>query len=233
MTTESGRRRADRDPVRKRPTALPPRTDKGTSDIDTKFGESARWLEIRDAAAAEFAANGYKAASIQRIADRVGITKPSIYHYIDSKEDLLFHVLIQIHDVHLVNFDQYASVPGGPVERVRAFIKGHVEVNIEYIELGGIFYLNFDDLSESRRDLILERRRQFDEFLRNEIREGKSAGLFRPDVDEGLASLAILTSVNSMYLWWDPDHEDTVDVAEQFATLFVRGLLLPDTADRQ
>ena len=48
---------------------------------------------ILDAAAAEFAANGYAAASLNRIIEAAGISKGSLYYYFDDKEDLYAHVL--------------------------------------------------------------------------------------------------------------------------------------------
>lgn len=192
--------------------------------LDDRFGDSLRWRAILDAAAAEFAANGYPSTSIQDIARRVGITKASVYHYIDSKEDLLFHVLLEIHDAHLAHFDDYADTPGGPLDKLRSFIEGHVRVNIADIERGSIFYLNFDSLPPRRRELILQRRRKFDDFIRTVLRDGKTNGSVREDLNEEIAALAILTALNSMYLWWDPKREANLDVPQQFADLFIDGV---------
>lgn len=195
------------------------------SALSARFGDSTRWRAILDASAAMFATQGYDATSIQHIADRVGITKGSMYHYIDSKDDLLFHILIEIHDAHLRHFDVYANAPGGPLERLRAFIEGHVRVNIDEIERGPIFYLNFESLSAQRRELILERRRKFDGFVRQVLRDAKLDGLVRPDLNEEIAALGILTALNSMYLWWDSSRSADVDVPKQFADLFIAGVV--------
>ena len=52
-----------------------------------------RDVEIMDAATSVFSHKGYSGASLQEIADKVGILKGSLYHYIDSKESLLFRIL--------------------------------------------------------------------------------------------------------------------------------------------
>ena len=46
---------------------------------------------VLDAAATLFLDVGYDAASMQQLADRLGLHKSSLYHYVDSKEDLLKH----------------------------------------------------------------------------------------------------------------------------------------------
>ena len=212
-----------------RPSVVGNQTDRNRKAQTTRFGDSERWRDILDVAAKLFAVNGYEATSVQQIADGVGITKGSMYHYIESKDDLLFHVLIEIHDIHLAHFDEYAQTPGGPLERLRAFIEGHVRVNIADIERGSIFYLNFESLSKQRRELILRRRRKFDQFLRQLLTEGQAAGTIRKDLDVRLAAIGILTSVNSMYLWWDPSRPTTEDVPGQFADLFLSGVVAPST----
>ncbi|WP_235490550.1 helix-turn-helix domain-containing protein, partial [Frankia sp. AvcI1] len=56
-----------------------------------------REAEILQAALEIFARKGYAAASIQDVADAVGVLKGSLYHYIDSKEDLLFQIFDNAH----------------------------------------------------------------------------------------------------------------------------------------
>jgi iron-sulfur cluster repair protein YtfE (RIC family) len=46
--------------------------------------------EIIAAAAKVFRTKGYHAATVQDIADEVGILKGSLYHHVKSKEDLLY-----------------------------------------------------------------------------------------------------------------------------------------------
>ena len=48
-----------------------------------------RSQDVLEAAVRVFHKKGYASSSIQDIADEVGVLKGSLYHYIDSKEDLL------------------------------------------------------------------------------------------------------------------------------------------------
>jgi len=52
--------------------------------------------KILDSALALFYAKGYDAVGVQEIADRAGITKPTLYHYFGSKYGLLEN-LIRVH----------------------------------------------------------------------------------------------------------------------------------------
>ena len=48
---------------------------------------------ILEAAAMEFAANGYEKASINRILERAGISKGAAYYYFEDKADLIATVV--------------------------------------------------------------------------------------------------------------------------------------------
>lgn len=54
---------------------------------------SARRLEILEAALRLLAEEGYAGASLRKLAKRLGIAQPSLYHYFATKEDLVEQVL--------------------------------------------------------------------------------------------------------------------------------------------
>lgn len=197
---------------------------------DARFEGSGRWRQIVDVAGRLFSEKGYAATSMQEIADTVGMLKGSLYHYIGNKEDLLFHSILEVHTRMLERFDEYRTTPGTSLDRIRAFIEGHVELALEmFVEgPGPVFYTSFDALSEERQAIVLDLRRRFDDFLRELIDEGKDEGVIRKDVDPALSALAILTTLNSMYIWYDPSRsEDRETIAQQFADLYIRGLASP------
>ena len=71
-----------------------------------------RRQEILEAAAGVFHEKGYKATSIQDIADAVGILKGSLYYYIRSKEDLLNEILQDVHQHAIANISRLDEVEG-------------------------------------------------------------------------------------------------------------------------
>src|SRR4051812_27611291 len=107
---------AERAPTRTtRRTRTTPRAAKGPRRRDQ---------EVLDAAAKVFHTRGYADASVQDIADELGILKGSLYHYIDSKEDLLFRLLDETHDDVQKNLDEVAALPDlTPLERLREYTR--------------------------------------------------------------------------------------------------------------
>ena len=59
----------------------------------TRGASRGRRAEVFDAAAQIFYEKGYEAASIQDIADQLGLLKGSLYYYISSKEDVLYEII--------------------------------------------------------------------------------------------------------------------------------------------
>src|ERR1044072_1464554 len=53
---------------------------------------SARREELTRIAARLFAERGYQGTSLADLAEELGVQKPSLYHHIQSKEDLLWEV---------------------------------------------------------------------------------------------------------------------------------------------
>lgn len=71
--------------------------------------------EVVDAAARVFYRKGYADATVQDVADELGILKGSLYHYIDTKEDLLYRLFEEVHaDVEQIR-EEVAAADAEPI----------------------------------------------------------------------------------------------------------------------
>jgi AcrR family transcriptional regulator len=82
---------------------------------------------ILEAASAEFAAHGYAASGVDRIARRARVNKAMIYYHFDSKLDLYTAIL---RDVYLPVGDRVVSIAAQHVD-ARAKLDGVVEALVE------------------------------------------------------------------------------------------------------
>ena len=106
-----------------------------------------------DAAARVFARRGYADASVQDVADELGILKGSLYHYIKMKEDLLFWLLEEVHGDVEVILEEVAKAEGlAPLERIELYVKRQVLYNLDNLERISIYYHDVESLSEERLD---------------------------------------------------------------------------------
>lgn len=82
-----------------------------------------RPLQILEAAFEEFVRNGYAATKVEDVADRVGVTKGTVYFYFETKEKLfeglIRHIAAPFKDV-LKRADE---LTGTPAERLQQFLE--------------------------------------------------------------------------------------------------------------
>ncbi|MEV4166705.1 TetR family transcriptional regulator [Nonomuraea dietziae] len=86
---------------------------------------------ILDAARALFAARGYRATSMQAIADEVGITKAALYYHFESKEEILHQLTMPLLDELEGTLAQAESCDSAEEVRWRA-IEGYVDVHLRH-----------------------------------------------------------------------------------------------------
>lgn len=187
-----------------------------------------RRQEIIDAAADIFATKGYDATSIQDIAEAVDILKGSLYYYIKSKEDLLFEVIQEVHEGGLARLEAHRASDAPALECIAAFVRGHVMNNAQNITKIAVFFHDFRSLSPARREVIVEERDLYDQYLRELIEIGQRDGSICGGIDPKMAAFGVLGMMNWMYQWYRPSGDQSpADIAEAFAQLATRALACP------
>ena len=200
------------------------------TDVTTaaRDGQTDRRQEIFDAAARIFATKGYEATSIQDIAEAVDILKGSLYYYINSKEDLLFGVIQDVHLPALADLERQRNSDGLALDRLRVFVTSHVVYNARNPTNIAVFFHDFRSLSDQRRETIIQERDQYDSYLRALIEQGQSEGTICPGIDGKLIAFAILGMMNWMYQWYSPGGiKSAEDIAHAFAEMAVRSVACP------
>lgn len=86
---------------------------------------------ILEAARVLFAARGYRATSMQAIADEVGITKAALYYHFDSKDEILHQLTVPLLDELEAVLAQAESCDSAEEVRWRA-IEGYVDVHLRH-----------------------------------------------------------------------------------------------------
>jgi AcrR family transcriptional regulator len=181
--------------------------------------------EIVAAAARIFHDKGYAAASIRDIADAVGLLKGSLYYYVRSKEDLLYKIIDAVHAGALENLRQAAESEGSARDRLLAFIRGHIRNFGDNLIMIRVFYVDFTHLSPDRHKIILGERDRYEHFLTDLIACGQKEGDFAADLNPRVAAIAILTMINSIYVWYRPDGPLAMsDIEVEYVRLILRGL---------
>src|SRR3954471_18548969 len=78
--------------------------------------------ELLATAAEVFAAQGYRATTVRRIADEAGMLAGSLYYHFDSKESMVDEILSTFLDELWAGYDEVLASGLGPRETIEALV---------------------------------------------------------------------------------------------------------------
>jgi AcrR family transcriptional regulator len=151
---------------------------------------------------AVFNERGYDGTSMEDLSRRLGIAKSSIYHHVDSKEDLLGMALDRALDGLFSVASQSRLRGGPPIDRLEFLVRGSIGVltdRLPYVTL--LLRARGNTVTERH---ALERRRQFDQIVADLVWEAERDGDIRPDIDPAVTARLLFGMVNSVVEWYRP-----------------------------
>ena len=190
-------------------------------------GDFARHRVI-EIAAEVFHRKGYDNTSMSDIATAAGLTKAGLYHYVPSKEELLYTVLnygLDLTESHVVKpLEEIAD----PLERLKTMIDLHLHIVLEErnVEVMGLLHecktLAAPDLAKINR-----RKKAYvqmtAELIADVLKKYKVE-----DVNPKLAAFALLGMLNWTYQWYKSTGSIRCDeIVKSFRQMFLQGILGP------
>lgn len=175
------------------------------------------------AAVRMFNARGYHAASLDDVAASLGVSKPTIYHYLGNKEQVLVECVNRGLSMLREAADAAADAPGSGHDRLRAFLLRYACINMD--DFGRcVIRTNEEVLSMDSATRFRARKREIDDAVRGMIADGIADGSIAP-VDVRFASFALAGALNWPARWHDPDGPLRPEaVAEKLVDIAMGGL---------
>jgi AcrR family transcriptional regulator len=185
---------------------------------DNNFDEKRE--AVMQAAAKLFRERGYDAASLNDLADMLRITKPTLYYYVASKENLLLEILKRAQD-EIIGFLKEADASDRTgIEKLRTVMIQYAMVMIS--DHGAcLARLPWRMFSRDNHREVLDRITEADRILYRIIRLGEKDGTLAVP-DRVVAYHAIFGSLNWMAYW---TRDDGRIPAEELAEIQVDMLL--------
>lgn len=170
-----------------------------------------------------FNLKGFHAASLDDVAMALNVTKPTIYHYFSSKDEILFECVRRGLDGVREAAEKAAARGGSGMERLCALMREYALIMTHDF---GICVTRTNDAEltpESRRE-FRSLKRQIDRIIRGVIEDGVQDGTIAP-TDPRVAAFTIAGALNWIARWYDPRGKLTAEeIAEQTVATLVRGL---------
>ena len=141
---------------------------------------------------------GYRRTSMEDIAEQLKITRPALYHYFSSKEDILVYRYSYGISSILTRLEHANQATGSGLEKTRAFLRAWIEV-VTTFEFGQcVVTLDDNELTPASRVEVRKLKRRIDRTLRVErIAEGVADGTMKP-CNIRLVAFAFGGAINSI-----------------------------------
>lgn len=174
-------------------------------------------------AARAFGHRGYQNVSLDEIAKSLNVTKPALYHYFKSKQELLYechNLSMEIGDAAL---EEAVTTGKNGLAKLEKFLAVYIREFAS--ELGASAVLHeYSGMTPTDRKRILARRREFDLRLRRLIQEGIDDKTIT-ECDPKLAVFWFMGAITSIPRWYRLDGDlSGADIAEAFVRFLVKGM---------
>jgi AcrR family transcriptional regulator len=175
------------------------------------------------AAALEFNRKGYHNTSLDDIAARLEVTKPTVYYYVTSKEQLLFECFVTGVERIRTACREVRRLELPARERLNAVLRQYGEAVAS--EFGWCMVrAEQDDLSPSMSRHVKALKSEIDQSIRRLIREGVQDGSIHP-CDPKMTAFALAGALNWIAHWYREDQSMSgAQIAEAFVAIFEAGL---------
>lgn len=190
--------------------------------VDSRFDRQlARVLEH---AARIFCEKGYEGASMRDLSRASGMSLAGLYHYFESKEELLY--LIQKHTFSSIieNLRGRLGASTDPEERVRIFVENHLEYFLANKEAMKVLAHEDETLKDARGAEVRAIKREYYRICYDLLEDLKrTQGL---QYSGRLAVLSLFGMMNWFYTWHNPRIDANAKaLAEEMSGMFLYGVL--------
>src|SRR4051812_25770746 len=159
---------------------------------------------------------GFREVTLDVLAERLKVTKPFIYQFFDSKQDLIATVYERGAQQLLAAIEGYIDNEAPAAKRLHDFVRSFAMQNIESRAISVVFGQLEGELPPETLKAIRTIHRQFDIKLASLIEDGKKAGEFTIQ-EPHIAGLAISGMVRWIHRWFQDGRLSAEEIAALFA----------------
>jgi AcrR family transcriptional regulator len=179
--------------------------------------------EICRVAAAVFAERGFEGGTTTEIARRAGLSQPALYHYVGSKEMLLDAICMELGAKFRERLTAIQAQNGSAVDRLTAFIEGHVSVMVSELDSFRVYVNEARYLAPRRRKRIQLEEKEYVREVVSLVEDAQRAGAIAENLDPWLTTQLIFGMLGWMVRWYRPGGRLTGhDVARTVTAMLLR-----------
>ncbi|MGY0023290.1 TetR/AcrR family transcriptional regulator [Streptomyces sp. cg35] len=185
-----------------------------------------RRREILATAAEVFAAQGYNATTVRKIADEAGMLAGSLYYHFDSKESMLEEILRTFLDELWSGYDAVLDAEPGPRQTLEALVTESFREIDRHRAAVAIYQKEARQLAvQERFEFLAESQRRFEKTWLTTLERGVADQVFRADLDIRLTYRFVRDTVWVAASWYRPGGQHSPEeIARQYLSMVLDGI---------
>ncbi|MFF8957109.1 TetR/AcrR family transcriptional regulator [Streptomyces sp. NPDC014894] len=185
-----------------------------------------RRSELLGVAAEVFAAQGYNATTVRRIADEAGMLAGSLYYHFDSKESMLDEILSTFLTELWQGYDAVLAAGLGPRETLEALVTESFREIDRHRSAVAIYQRESRHLAaQPRFHYLAESQRTFERAWLGTLERGVAEEAFRADLDVRLTYRFVRDTVWVAASWYRPGGQHSPEeIARQYLSMVLDGI---------
>jgi len=179
---------------------------------------------VLQTAAQLFNERGFHATSLDDIAERLNVSKPTVYYYVESKDQILLECVKIALDLMQAGIDEVRAAGGSAIDQLKACMRIYSSVVTQDFGMC-VIRIGEDPLPDPLKKELRGLKAGIDGQFRRLIAEGVAEGSLAP-CDPKMAAFMLAGALSWIGRWYRSDGDLTPDqIADQGIELLLNGVL--------
>lgn len=174
-------------------------------------------------AAQLFNEKGYAASTLDEVAERLGVSKPTVYYYVDSKDAILLECVRAGLEMLQRAIREVDARGGRAIDKLDAAMRAYVDIVTQDFGML-VIRVGEESLPPEARQKVRRMKAGLDMEFRELIRQGIDEGSIVP-CDPRLAAFTLAGALSWIGRWYRPDGDlDPTEIADHCIGVLMQGL---------
>jgi len=170
---------------------------------------------VQQAAVSLFATRGFAATGIRELGAAAGINSATLYHYIESKEDLLVSIMRDCLNEMIRSGSEALRASAEPSIQLAGLISSHVGLTVTNQLTARVAEYEMRALSEANRPAMQDLRDEYEALFAQVLERGARVGAFHNE-DLTMARLALMEMSTGVAHWFRRDGRLQLEEVQQY-----------------
>lgn len=202
-------------------------TGRSTDHVERTRADDKR-ADIVRCAIKIFGDRGYRATSMNEVANASGLRKPTLYHYFGSKQDLLVSIFEEVAQASVQATQEIVEAELSGAETLERMLIDRVTYSCRNQHLLRIFHEEESELPPRLLTRVHESRRDYQSVMTKVLEHGLATNTFVFDATPKLVANALIGACNWSYKWYRPHGNKTPEeLGSEIASVLMLGIVRP------